>query len=101
MASPTPGRPFPQLPSLTSVPAKHPPISHSQPIDKERDKPTPHEAAAAADKYHESQMSDTCDDDSETGLKPYPDDATFPKHSASFLFADCLSSKNKKYRDGL
>ena len=30
-------------------------------------------------------MSDTCNDDSEMGLKPYPDDATFSKHSASFL----------------
>ena len=35
----------------------------------------------------------------ELSLKPFPDDAQFPKSTAGGLFfADCLSSRNK-YRD--
>lgn len=33
-----------------------------------------------------------------TGLKLYPDDVTFPKHSAISLFANCLSKEQEVQR---
>ena len=44
---------------------------------------------------------DMCDSDSRANLKDYLEDEEKAKSTGGFLFADCLSSKSKKYRDQL
>jgi NF-kappa-B inhibitor-interacting Ras-like protein len=119
-----PGRPFPHLPSLSpstssrntstattasqsqlSVSHKHTPLSLSSPHNRSpilhhHEEQTDHnEQVSISEHEGEGEEEGEEEESPESSLKPFPDDAQFPKRTAGGLFfADCLSGRNK-YRD--
>ena len=97
-----PGRPFPPLPSLSSSTSRHtsaPSTSQSPLVHNHSATPTAHNMHPLNEtgQLHAAQSDE--EESPEASLKPFPDDARFPKNGAgSLFFADCLSSRNK-YRD--